>query len=81
LVSEKANGDEYLQRGGGLLLIVDKTALFLFLSLGVNNSQTHNFNTLVLQLLSQLKLIKDQDYKGYLEHVASTLNGRNTPKL
>ncbi|KAG9321304.1 hypothetical protein KVV02_007877 [Mortierella alpina] len=31
---------------------------------GANNAQTQNFNTLVLQLLSQIKLIKDQDYKG-----------------
>ncbi|KAG0368796.1 hypothetical protein BGX24_002697 [Mortierella sp. AD032] len=31
---------------------------------GANNNQTQNFNTLVLQLLSQLKLIRDQEYKG-----------------
>ncbi|KAF9997959.1 hypothetical protein BGZ80_010555 [Entomortierella chlamydospora] len=31
---------------------------------GANNRETQNFNTLVLQLLSQIKLIKDQDYKG-----------------
>ncbi|KAF9419554.1 hypothetical protein BGZ94_009376 [Podila epigama] len=31
---------------------------------GANNVQTQNFNTLVLQLLSQLNLIKSQDYKG-----------------
>ncbi|KAG0049570.1 hypothetical protein BGZ83_005579 [Gryganskiella cystojenkinii] len=31
---------------------------------GANNAQTQNFNTLILQLLSQIKLIKEQDYKG-----------------
>ncbi|KAF9537106.1 hypothetical protein EC957_008861 [Mortierella hygrophila] len=37
---------------------------------GANNSQTQNFNTLVLQLLSQIKLIKDQEYKGDIPHHA-----------
>jgi len=37
---------------------------FAFPPTGANNAQTQNFNTLVLQLLSQIKLIKDQDYKG-----------------
>jgi hypothetical protein len=38
--------------------------LDLFSSAGANNTQTQNFNSLILQLLSQIKLIKEQDYKG-----------------
>ncbi|KAF9362547.1 hypothetical protein BGX34_005965 [Mortierella sp. NVP85] len=43
---------------------IEMATTCMAIEFGVNNSQTHNFNTLVLQLLSQLKLIKDQDYKG-----------------
>lgn len=38
----------------------------LLLTIGANNTHTQNFNTLVLQLISQINLIKDQDYKGYV---------------
>lgn len=43
---------------------IEMATTCMAIEFGVNNSQTQNFNTLVLQLLSQLKLIKDQDYKG-----------------
>ncbi|KAF9936900.1 hypothetical protein BGZ65_001959, partial [Modicella reniformis] len=46
---------------------IEMATTCMAIEFGANNSQTQNFNTLVLQLISQLKLIKDQDYKGYFE--------------
>ncbi|KAG0252730.1 Triose-phosphate Transporter [Mortierella polycephala] len=43
---------------------IEMATTCMAIEFGANNAQTQNFNTLVLQLLSQLKLIKDQDYKG-----------------
>ncbi|KAG0201210.1 hypothetical protein BGX28_005910 [Mortierella sp. GBA30] len=43
---------------------IEMATTCMAIEFGANNAQTQNFNTLVLQLLSQIKLIKDQDYKG-----------------
>ncbi|KAF8937787.1 hypothetical protein BGZ58_002148 [Dissophora ornata] len=43
---------------------IEMATTCMAIEFGANNAQTQNFNTLVLQLLSQTKLIKDQDYKG-----------------
>ncbi|KAF9912642.1 hypothetical protein EC991_010068 [Linnemannia zychae] len=43
---------------------IEMATTCMAIEFGVNNTQTQNFNTLVLQLLSQIKLIKDQEYKG-----------------
>ncbi|KAF9918575.1 hypothetical protein BX616_007731 [Lobosporangium transversale] len=43
---------------------IEMATTYAAIEFGSNNPQTQNFNTLVLQLISQLKLIKDQDYKG-----------------
>ncbi|KAF9205313.1 hypothetical protein BGZ49_004213 [Haplosporangium sp. Z 27] len=43
---------------------IEMATTCMAIEFGANNTETQNFNTLVLQLLSQIKLIKDQDYKG-----------------
>ncbi|KAF9101041.1 hypothetical protein BGX27_000123 [Mortierella sp. AM989] len=43
---------------------IEMATTCMAIEFGANNMQTQNFNTLVLQLISQIKLIKDQDYKG-----------------
>ncbi|KAF9581768.1 hypothetical protein BGW38_001099 [Lunasporangiospora selenospora] len=43
---------------------IEMATTCMSIEFGANNVQTQNFNTLILQLLSQIKLIKDQDYKG-----------------
>ncbi|KAF9135452.1 hypothetical protein BG015_003273 [Linnemannia schmuckeri] len=43
---------------------IEMATTCMAIEFGANNTQTQNFNTLVLQLLSQIKLIKDQEYKG-----------------
>ncbi|KAG0365430.1 hypothetical protein BGZ54_006541, partial [Gamsiella multidivaricata] len=43
---------------------IEMATTCMAIEFGANNAQTQNFNTLVLQLLSQIKLIKDRDYKG-----------------
>ncbi|KAG9066297.1 hypothetical protein KI688_001520 [Linnemannia hyalina] len=49
---------------------IEMATTCMAIEFGANNSQTQNFNTLVLQLLSQIKLIKDQEYKGDIPHHA-----------
>ncbi|KAG0297246.1 Triose-phosphate Transporter [Dissophora globulifera] len=50
---------------------IEMATTLMAIEFGTNNTHTQNFNTLVLQLLSQLKLIKDQDYRGpvLIEHL------------
>ncbi|KAG0314434.1 hypothetical protein BGZ97_009310 [Linnemannia gamsii] len=43
---------------------IEMATTCMAIEFGANNTQTQNFNTLVLQLLSQIKLIKDQEFKG-----------------
>ncbi|KAG0098123.1 hypothetical protein BGZ93_001097 [Podila epicladia] len=43
---------------------IEMATTFMAIEFGANNAQTQNFNTLVLQLISQINLIKAQDYKG-----------------
>ncbi|KAG0341344.1 hypothetical protein BG004_006060, partial [Podila humilis] len=43
---------------------IEMATTSMAIEFGGNNAQTQNFNTLILQLLSQINLIKIQDYKG-----------------
>ncbi|KAF9304838.1 hypothetical protein BGZ74_000363 [Mortierella antarctica] len=43
---------------------IEMATTVMAIEFGANNAQTQNFNTLVLQLISQINLIKAQDYKG-----------------
>ncbi|KAF9389534.1 hypothetical protein CPB97_011174 [Podila verticillata] len=43
---------------------IEMATTVMAIEFGANNTQTQNFNTLVLQLISQINLIKAQDYKG-----------------
>ncbi|GJJ78028.1 dymeclin [Entomortierella parvispora] len=43
---------------------IEMATTCMAIEFGANNAQTQNFNSLILQLLSQIKLIKEQDYKG-----------------